>query len=773
MSRKHAIALLWVLLMAGGMWLSATQVAIHSELADLLPEGTTATQRLLLNQARSGLAGRLLLLAVEGGDIDALAEASRELTERLRASARVTLVENGAQNLTPQRRGIVFESRYLLSPMIGPDTFSREALRRALEHRLDDLRSPLAPLVKTTIPEDPTGEFFAIVSTWSGTDRPQKYHGVWLSKDRSKALLVVETKAAGFDADAQAAIQQEIRQIFASLAGRPAQLHLLMTGAGVFAVEAKQTIEREAWRLSTAAAALVLLFLYVSYRSITLVLLSLIPLTAGVMAGMLAVQGWFGFIHGITLGFGITLLGVVDDYPIHLFSHLSSRGSASAVIQEIWPTMRIGVLTTAIGFAALLFAGFPALTQLGLFAVTGILTAAGVTRYVLPIFVPGWFLPRAITPSLPAKLEPLARMKPVMPVAIVLACATLFWSHTPLWETELSSVSPVSEAKKELDGQLRQELGAPDVRDLLVIEGQTDENVLQYGEAVRGKLQTLHASGAIGGYDLVSNYLPSRRTQQDRQSYLPEPSVLKRNLDQALHGLPFSPGLFAPFLAAVESARTKPPLDATAFQDTALGARMASLMFEHGGGWTAIVPLRRVADRTQLAETVAGWNIPAVTYVDLKTESNRLMSAYRDRTFVIVLCGLLVISVVLAVGMKSFRELGPILSPIMSALAVVAAVVNLTGESLSLFHIATFLLVIGLGLDYALFFNRSEGSEEERSRTLYGLLVCSTTTMLVFGVLAGSTIPVLHAIGVTAAVGSFCCLLFAGIMAKKELYASA
>jgi predicted exporter len=249
--------------------------------------------------------------------------------------------------------------------------------------------------------------------------------------------------------------------------------------------------------------------------------------------------------------------------------------------------------------------------------------------------------------------------------------------------------------------------------------------------------------------------------------------VLKRNLDQALKGLPFAPGLFAPFVAAVESARTQVPLERKTFQDTVLGARMASLMFEHEGGWTAVVPLRRVVDRKQLTETVAGWNMPAVAYVDLKEESNALMNAYRDRTFLIVLCGLLAISVVLALGVQSLSALGPVLTPIMSALAVVTAIVNVSGESLSLFHIATFLLVIGLGLDYALFFNRQEGSEEGRSRTLYGLLVCSTTTMLVFGVLAGSSIPVLHAIGTTAAVGSFCCLLFAGIMAKKELHASA
>jgi len=767
MNRNLSIPLLWVLLMAGGMWLSAMHVSVHSELSDLLPEGTTRTQGLLLTQVRSGLAGRLMLLALEGGTPDEMAQVSRELSERLRASGQFALVENGAQDLTVQERAIVFQARYLLSPRIGAETFSSESLRKALEQRLDDLRSPFAPLIKETIPADPTGEFLTILTAWSAEDRPAKHRGVWMSKDHSKALLVVETKVAGFDADAQAAVQEEIRHTFAVLAGQRAHLRLLMTGPGVFAVESKQTIEQEAWRLSTAAAALVLCFLYASYGSMALVLLSLIPLTAGIMAGMLAVQGWFGFIHGITLGFGITLLGVVDDYPIHLFSHLSSRGSVSAVMREIWPTMRLGVLTTAIGFAALLFAGFPALTQLGLFAVTGILTAALVTRWVLPTFVPDGFVPRPVWPAFHGELERLTRMKPVIPAAIVLACSTLLWSHTPLWQTDLASLSPVSEAKKQLDRQLRAEMGAPDVRDLLVIEGQTEEDVLQYAEVVDANLRPLRTSGTIAGYDLISNALPSRRTQQNRQSHLPERSVLMRNLDHALTGLHFSPGLFTPFVAAVESARTQPPLQRTTFEGTALGARMNSLLFEQGRSWMAVVPLRGVADREQFAAGVRNWNMPAVTYLDLKEESNRLMTAYRNRTSVIVVCGLFVIGVVLTIGQTSGSLLGPILFPIMSALAVVAAVLNLSGESLSLFHIASFLLVIGLGLDYALFFNRLEGSEEGRLRTLYGLLVCSTTTILVFGLLATSSIPVLHAIGITAALGSFCCLLFAGMMAKK------
>jgi predicted exporter len=771
MSRRYGISLIWTLLMVCGVWLVASRVAVHSELGDLLPEGTTTTQRLLLTQVRSGVTGRLLLLAIEGGNLDDLTQASKQFGERLSASGHFAYVANGAQVLPPQERNILFQSRYLLSRQIGPNSFSPESLRRGLEQRLDDLRSPLAPMVKETIPEDPTGEFMTILSAWAGAEGPIKYRGVWVSKDQSKALLLAETIAAGFDADAQAAIQQDIRSMFASVVRPSAPLRLLMSGPGVFAVEIKETIEAEAWWLSLVAATLVLLFLYASYRSFQLVLLSLIPISSGIIAGILAVQSWFGYIHGITLGFGITLLGVVDDYPIHLFSHLTARSSASAVMEAIWPTMRLGVLTTTIGFASLLLAGFPGLTQLGLFAVAGLLTAAMVTRYVLPVFVPKDFLPRDVGRRFNAPLQRLRGVKLVIAIAVVLACAALLWSHTPLWETDLASVSPVSDAKKQLDQQLRHELRAPDVRDLLVIEGQTEEDVLQYGEAVMSKLEQVQTTGAIGGYDLITNYLPSRRTQQQRQMSLPEHELLKHNLEHALKGLPFTRGLFRPFLDAIEVARTQPLVERKTFEGTALGLKMGSLLFQQSSGWTAVVPLRGVTDRKRLNEIVNGWNMPTVAYVDLKEESNRLMTGYRDRTIVIVLSGLLAITVVLVIGLKSVEGLWPILLPIFSALVVVAAVVNMSGESLSLFHIATFLLVIGLGLDYALFFNRPEGDEEAQARTLYGLLVCSTTTILVFGVLASSTIPVLHAIGMTAAIGSFCCLLFAGIMAKKERHA--
>ena len=72
---------------------------------------------------------------------------------------------------------------------------------------------------------------------------------------------------------------------------------------------------------------------------------------------------------------------------------------------------------------------------------------------------------------------------------------------------------------------------------------------------------------------------------------------------------------------------------------------------------------------------------------------------------------------------------------------------------LDLFHLMSLVLAAGLGVDYALFFERSEGDRDERLRTLHGVLVSSVSTLMVFALLSLSSMPVLRSIGVTVTLG--------------------
>ena len=75
------------------------------------------------------------------------------------------------------------------------------------------------------------------------------------------------------------------------------------------------------------------------------------------------------------------------------------------------------------------------------------------------------------------------------------------------------------------------------------------------------------------------------------------------------------------------------------------------------------------------------------------------------------------------------------------------------GVELNLFHLIGLILAAGLGLDYGLFFEHAGDSLADQLRTFHGLLVCSAMTLLVFSLLAMSSIPVLRALGLPVALG--------------------
>ena len=99
--------------------------------------------------------------------------------------------------------------------------------------------------------------------------------------------------------------------------------------------------------------------------------------------------------------------------------------------------------------------------------------------------------------------------------------------------------------------------------------------------------------------------------------------------------------------------------------------------------------------------------------------------------------------------------------PVAAAVLMVCAILLVLGQALSLFHLVALLLVAGLGVGYGLFFNSRHADTDEWRRTVLSVLLCSGTTISVFGVLALSRIPVLSAIGTTVALGSALCLVLA------------
>jgi predicted exporter len=776
----------------------------------------------LVEQLRGGPASRLLLVGIEGGEPGARAAVSAGMARCLRADSGFASVNNGEEGSADRDREFLFAHRYLLSDAVDARRFSAAGLEAAMRDTVADLAAPEGLIIKSLVPHDPTGETLRIVDRLARIPAPRTADGIWVSGDGKRALLIAQTLAGGSDTDAQERAIGAARTCFAAstrdagAAGRG--LELRMSGPGVFAVAARASIERAAVRLSIASSALVVIILLSVYRSLPALLLGLLPVATGAVVGIAAVALGFGAVHGITLGFGVTLIGESVDYSIYFFIQ-STRAAAGGASwkSRLWPTMRLGMLTSVCGFASLLPSGFPGLAQLGAYSISGLIAAAAVTRFVLPELLPARFEIRDLAP-LGARIEAL--LAPVRNVrrdvlwssALVLAgvaLCVLTLEHGRLWNRELARLSPASPEQQRTDAELRADLGAPNSLDLVVVSGRSLEAVLSGAEHAVLALSPSIESRAIGGIDSPSDYLPSLATQSARRDSLPPPAILRQNLDRAAAGLALDRGQLTPFLDDVEAARQAPLLRPQDLAGTSLAAGLDALLMHEGDHWSALLPLRAAPgkdiDLAPLRAALAAAGLagtpgavgslsasPSSVYVlDLKHESDVLYNDYLHEAMRLSLVGLAAIVALLGIALRSVLRAARVLAPLVLAVLTVAAALALCGVQLTLLHLVGMLLIVAVGSNYALFFDRrtdprgrngarregtprdgappdaapSDGAPRESAPlTLASLLIANACTVIGFGLLSFSGVPVLEALGTTVAPGTFLALVYAALL---------
>jgi predicted exporter len=381
--------------------------------------------------------------------------------------------------------------------------------------------------------------------------------------------------------------------------------------------------------------------------------------------------------------------------------------------------------------------------------------------------------------------------------AVVLACvAILAFGSAPMWQNDLGQLTPIPQPLLETDARLRQELGAADIRRLLVVEGATADEVLASLESLQPELDGLVQRGAIESYDTAARYLPSTARQRQRQQALPDTGALRAALTQATAGLPFKANLFEPFINDVAKAKTLPPLTPQALAGTPLELRVGALLLHHGDQWTGLVTMGGVRDVAALehlavthasssaakesapknsgpkdssaannSQQISSRPTPAanepsptnsaatLTVLDLKQASEALVSRQRTRILWSLAIAAVLLAITILAALRSPKRMLRVIAPMALTTLLILAILHGLGISLNLFHLIALVLAAGLGVDYALFFEAVEDDPAEQRRTLHAVLVCSLSTLLVFAALAASTLPVLRAIGVTVTLG--------------------
>jgi len=706
------------------------------ELGWFLPAPQNEAEQILVEVLGQDSASQLVFVVITVDPSSDVYSLSKELSARLQGSGLFSRVYNGdVEFAVDSLPSVLWKNRYLLTDL----NLDQPAMRAYLQEARGNAVAYGGAEYLRLISADPP---LASINILQSLQPSANEDFVWSDQANHRLTLLVETYAEGFDLGGQAQAINFLRSV-----SEPGVSSVDLFGVGVYGVDLQETIRQEATLRSISATVAVLALLFIAYRRVAAVLVGFIPLLIGSLVALASVAGVFSSVHGITLAFGFTLLGVAIDYPLHYLSH-TKRGGESGDVASIWPTMRTGLISSLAAFVALTFGGSVGLMQIGLFSATGLLASYLATRTLMPVLVP------------PVNSEVKSTSpggKVVMNHGLwfttAVVCGIIGFMFPPVWTNDLSAVSPVPTEKLLADHELRTEVGAPDVSKIIAIRGSGLEEVLITAEQASDYLNEAVLEGVLTGFLTPTNLVPSNKEQAARMAYLRDVGDVEQKIDTAGIAIGFRPGAFQAFSDAVEATVDSGEfVTPSSYDNSELGSILAGSLYQQNGLWTAVISLMGVTDIEGLKDGLSEFG-EGVLLIDLKVESENMMADYFSRLTNALLIGALAVAFFLTVSFGSFAVSGWLLGTLGSTLLSTFIISSFLLPSLSIFNLISAVLVAGLVLDYALFFSREEPDERSSRNTFHAVSICAGSTATAFIVLSMSTIPVLQSIGVTVAAG--------------------
>lgn len=721
------------------------QLDVVTDIKQFMPvdrEGSTF--HTLQSEVIGGSESSSMLVNIYGAHTEELVRLSRGLSTDISIAGKDAVIRNGESGFNTSVKGILEKHRFLL---VDTD-WTVKGLKRAFESRLSELRQGQGPLIGQSIKSDP---YLSLKKYFNSLSRPtslDENYPVWYNKEIG-AILRVDFRSSDVDLDAIEAAQSSLRDKFQDLS--PASsARLEITGPGAIAVSTRAEIQSVTHKISLAVPLLLLLVFWVAYRSVYLVWFPAIPLLSGALVGLVITQMLFSSVHGVVIAFGITMLGVALDYPVHLFSHKYTGEALSTTARRIWPVLRMGGLTSALAFLVLLFSGFEGLSQLAIYSSSGLITALVLTRYFLPHVINA----EKVTPRISSSEQTLSPFSAsVILISIIFVVVFPWLLRDIYWNDSVDAVSPVSPEWKEQDARLRNAIGGIEVSDIFVLESTDLDRLLISTEKLSRQLNDLVKEGVVTSILPVTDFLPSTAKQQVRQDKIPRSEELQKRVNQAVENMPFKAQAFQAFVQQAAKAKRQNLVTYDDIIQTPVRQFIRQGLIETQKGWLSVIRISGLSSRDSFSHWLNNNSAVSQYHVNTKEQVSGLFELYRHRTLSGVYLVLTVLAIVVFVHSKSFITSLRVIAPVFIGVVAGLAAGLLWGDGLNIFHLMAIFLVIGMGLDYSLFFNHGRGSSTVFSRSFHAVSVSAITTIALFLFLAFSAIPVLSAMGVVIVAG--------------------
>jgi len=573
-------------------------------------------------------------------------------------------------------------------------------------------------------------------------------------------LLNTTLRRDPFELAAQDALVGAFDRSVDALRAQTPGIEVKRLGAVFFAHAGASAGLREATLLTGLTVGGAVLMIVLVFRRVTPLLHNVLALGVGLGVGMAGSLAIFGELHVATLLFGSSLIGVAVDYGLYYSGSLFDPAlrTPRERLRSIMPGITLGLVTALSGYASLMLAPMPGLRQIAAFSILGLIATYATVVLWLPLLdrAPparhGRGMLRAAG-ALGAFWDGARHRRTrvaLAALAVVAGGTGLFLLRSDDDVRRMQSLSPDLVRQQE---EVQRLIGAGTASQFLLVQAPDTETALRRQEAVVATLERLKADGALAGYQMPAAFVPSAERQRENRALVRdalEQPLLERQRAQL--GLP----------PAEPAGLSDAPLtlDAALAGDTVPFLR--ELVLAPGLHVVALQGLTR-PDAVRAALVGAGSGAEGVRLVDPTADFSALLAKYRQRA--LLLTGLAALLMVPALAWRyGWRGAVGIMGPPVAAVLLTPGLLGLVGQDFSFFHAMALVLVLSIGMDYAVFC--AEGGTARRPITILSVFLASLMTQLSFGLLSVSSAFAVHGFGLTMLVGILLAFLMAPLAGR-------
>lgn len=567
----------------------------------------------------------------------------------------------------------------------------------------------------------------------------------WLTVEGSQGrrwyFLHGELATNAFSIKQSHALVKRLHALEQQLTTRWPDAQLLTRGTVLFSDDASQRAQQDVETLGTVTIGGVLLLVLLVFRSLRPLLLCVASVGVGAMAGTVMTLLCFGELHLMTLVMSLSIVGISADYTLYYLTERMVHGAHASPwesLRKVRGTLLLALGTTAIAWLLMLLAPFPGLRQLAVFAASGLIASCLTVILLYPWLVRG--LPVRPVPLMVWLARWLAAWRRNRWLRIGLPLSLLLYAALGVSQLrvddDIAKLQSAPQALLAQDRLIATLTGQRTDQTWFVVWGETPEHTLQRLARLSPALQQAKQAGWLE----TARILPLRSLQQQQ-----EDAALLRDAAPHIIARLQQAGITVP------SPQTEPmPVTPQAWLASPLSAGWRLLWLTLPDGRSGVlVPVGGVHNSEtlqRLAEQQQG-----VSWVNRKASYDALFSFWRTLLSGLLALALLLIalSYVLRLGLKAgLRSV----MPSALSLAVALATLGWSGASLNLFALLALILVLGIGINYTLFFSNPNGTP---LTSLLAVSLAMMTTLLTLGMLIFSSTSAISSFGVVLCSGIF------------------